>query len=216
MNGIHDMGGMDNMGPVEYEQDEPVFHEPWEGRVYGLLMSWGAWGRWSEWGSFRYALEQIDPADYLSWSYYEKWFSAHERKALETGIVTADELQAGRADPASPIPALSPYDPPSLGSRRLQMDLVAGYKPGDIVRTRELNPVGHIRLPRYVRDKTGEIVSDNGVYALQDTDASGVRLGNIPQHVYTVKFSARDLWGERGHVNDFIYVDLWEGYLEHP
>ena len=52
------------------------------------------------------------------------------------------------------------------------------------------------------------------MYALQDTDQRGVRLGNIPQHVYTVKFSARELWGDRGHARDVIYVDLWEGYLE--
>ncbi|MEZ5490987.1 MAG: nitrile hydratase subunit beta [Gammaproteobacteria bacterium] len=216
MNSIHDMGGMDNMGALEIEPDEPVFHAPWEGRVYGLLMSWGSWGRWSQWGSFRYALEQIAPADYLSWSYYEKWFSVHERKALETGIVTPEELQAGRADPSVPMPELSPYDPPSLGSRRLQVVVPADFQPGERVHTREWNPVGHIRLPRYVRDKTGEIVSDNGVYALQDTDASGIRLGNTAQRVYTVKFSARELWGERGHVNDYVYVDLWESYLEHP
>jgi nitrile hydratase beta subunit len=216
MNGIHDMGGMDNMGPLEVEPDEPVFHQPWEGRVYGLLMSWGSWGQWREWGSFRYALEQIDPADYLSWSYYEKWFAAHESKALETGIVTTSELAAGSADPAAPEPTLSAYSPPSLGSRKLDIDLEAGFKRGDLVRTRQLNPVGHIRLPRYVRDKIGEVVSDNGVYALQDTDEFGVRLGNTPQHVYTVKFDARELWGDRGHARDVIHVDLWESYLEHP
>lgn len=216
MNSIHDMGGMENMEPLEIEVDEPVFHDPWEGRVYGLLMSWGPWGRWQEWGSFRYALEQIDPADYLSWSYYEKWFSVHERKALETGLVTEAELQAGSADPAIPVPELAAYSPPSLGSRKLDMDEPAGFKPGDLARTRELNPTGHIRLPRYVRDKIGEVVSDNGVYALQDTNEFGVRTGNTPQHVYTVRFEARELWGERGHEKDVIHVDLWEEYLEHP
>ena len=216
MNSIHDMGGMDNMGSIEIEQDEPVFHAPWEGRVYGLVMSWGSWGRWQEWGSFRYALEQIDPADYLSWSYYEKWFSVHERKALETGLVTTAELAAGSADQSIPVPSLAPYSPPSLGSRKLDIDLEAGFKPGDLVRTKELNPVGHIRLPRYVRDKIGEVISDNGVYALQDTDESGVRLGNTPQHVYTVRFQARELWGDRGHEKDTIHLDLWEEYLDHP
>ncbi len=216
MNGIHDMGGMENMGSLDVEQNEPVFHEPWEGRVYGLLMSWGSWGQWREWGSFRYALEQIDPADYLSWSYYEKWFVAHENKALETGIVTRSELASGHADAGASEPSLSPYLPPSLGSRKLDIDLDARFKQGDLVRTRQLNSVGHIRLPRYVRDKIGEIVSDNGVYALQDTDEWGVRLGNTPQHVYTVKFDAIELWGDRGHAKDVIHVDLWEGYLEHP
>jgi len=216
MNGIHDMGGMDNLGALGIEQNEPVFHEPWEGRVYGLVMSWSSWGRWQEWGSFRYALEQIDPADYLSWSYYEKWFSVHESKALETGLVTEAELAAGSADPTVPVPELTAYSPPSLGSRKLDSDEPAGFKPGDLVRSKEMNPAGHTRLPRYVRDKIGEIVSDNGVYALQDTDGSGVLLGNTPQHVYTVRFEARELWGDRGHEKDVVHVDLWEQYLEHP
>lgn len=216
MNGIHDMGGMDNLGPLEIERDEPVFHASWEGRVYGLVMTWGSWGRWQEWGSFRYALEQIDPVDYLDWSYYEKWFWVHERKALETGLVTAAELAAGSADRSLPVPELTAYSPPTLGSRKLDMDEPAGFKPGDLVRTRELNPPGHIRLPRYVRDKIGEVISDNGVYALQDTDEFGVRLDNTPQHVYTVRFDSQELWGDRGHEKDLIHVDLWEGYLEQP
>ena len=36
MNGVHDMGGMHGMGPIEHEKNEPVFHAPWEGRVYAL------------------------------------------------------------------------------------------------------------------------------------------------------------------------------------
>ena len=39
MNGVHDMGGQQGMGPVQYEKDEPVFHASWEGRVYALSRS---------------------------------------------------------------------------------------------------------------------------------------------------------------------------------
>ena len=55
MNGVHDMGGMHGMGPFEPESNEPVFHEPWEGRVYALVQSVGPWGRGRKWGSFRSA-----------------------------------------------------------------------------------------------------------------------------------------------------------------
>ena len=41
MNGIHDMGGMHGFGPIEVEKDEPVFHHPWEGRVYAIRRSIG-------------------------------------------------------------------------------------------------------------------------------------------------------------------------------
>ena len=39
MNGIHDLGGMHGLGPVVAEQNEPVFHEEWEGRAFGLFAS---------------------------------------------------------------------------------------------------------------------------------------------------------------------------------
>ncbi len=55
---------------------------------------------------------------------------------------------------------------------------------------------------------------DNGVWALQDTDENGQRLGNFPQHVYTVRFDSQELWGERASPRDIVYIDLWEEYLE--
>ena len=36
MDGIHDMGGMHGLGPIDYEADEPVFHHAWEGRMFGI------------------------------------------------------------------------------------------------------------------------------------------------------------------------------------
>ncbi len=36
MNGIHDMGGMQDMGAIAYAKTEPVFHERWEGRIYAM------------------------------------------------------------------------------------------------------------------------------------------------------------------------------------
>ena len=81
MNGIHDMGGMHGMGRIEYAPDEPVFHEPWERRVWGLIRSVGAYGR-GRWGSSRYDLERMPPAEYLR-SYYERWFQATRGKIFE-------------------------------------------------------------------------------------------------------------------------------------
>ena len=69
-------------------------------------------------------------------------------------------------------------------------------------------------MPRYVRSKTGIVIKDNGVYALQDTNAKDEQTYDDPQHVYTVRFSSRELWGKASHENDFIYLDLWESYLE--
>ncbi|HBR38098.1 MAG TPA: nitrile hydratase subunit beta, partial [Sulfitobacter pontiacus] len=35
MNGGADLGGMMGFGPVVQEEDEPLFHAPWEARALG-------------------------------------------------------------------------------------------------------------------------------------------------------------------------------------
>ena len=217
MNGIHDMGGMDGMGPVVREENEPVFHEPWEGRVYGLGRAIGRWGRGRNWGSFRCALESLPPADYLRLSYYERWFTVHVNRLLASGLVTREELDRGYANSDAAPPELLPAteaEAASLGSGLLDTSVNARFRTNDAVRGRNLHPRGHTRMPRYTRGRRGVVIRDNGVYALQDTNEQGQRLGNIPQHVYTVRFDARELWGERAATGDSVYVDLWEEYLE--
>ena len=215
MNSVHDMGGMHGLGPLEIEQNEPVFHEPWEGRVYGLNTVMSPWGRGRNWAGFRYTLESIPAPDYLRMSYYERWFTMIESRALDSGFLTPEELASGQADPTLPAVQMLPsVQNGSLGSGRLDLDINPALSVDQQVSVKEVNPLGHIRLPRYTRGKLGVIVSNNGIYALQDTDENGQRLGNFPQHVYTVKFTAKELWGENGHDNDRVYVDLWEDYLD--
>jgi len=214
MSDIHDMGGMSGYGPVEVEESELVFHEKWEGRVYALATSWYPWGRYKSWGSFRYNLEKIPPEDYLSMSYYERWFFVNEQKALQSGIVTRAELNNGHADPNHLMPPLDPPPDSSLGSGRLDFEIEAKFDLGDLVKAKEITKCGHNRLPRYIRNKGGVIVGKRGIYALQDTDENDEQPYDDPQHVYTVKFSSRVLWESLGHDNDFVYVDVWESYLE--
>jgi nitrile hydratase subunit beta len=97
MNGIHDMGGMDGFGPVEPEADEPVFHEPWEGRVLALTRGCGAWGKWNIDRS-RFGIEQMPPAAYLSASYYEKWLWRLEKLLVDAGMVTGEEIERRYAE----------------------------------------------------------------------------------------------------------------------
>ena len=212
MNGIHDMGGMHGMGPIVREKDEPVFHEVWERRAFGMQFQMGFWD------SFRYDLERIPPALYLRMSYYERWFTVLVNRLLKTNRIAAAELESGRADPSLPKPSPSPApdrpaDDPG-GAARQNLRVTPRFKPGQRVRSRNIHPEGHTRQPRYTRGKRGTIVRDNGVFALQDTDADGQSLGGKPQHVYTVHFAARELWGTPASARDGVYVDLWEDYLE--
>jgi nitrile hydratase beta subunit len=217
MNGVHDMGGMHGMGPIEYEHDEPVFHAPWEGRVYALNRAMSAWGRWNL-DAWRHDIELLPPADYLRMSYYGKWLAVLERRIVRYGFVTPEELQSGRPAPGSPVaaPILTPDR-----ARRIDRGIPSSHDPsipsrfavGQRVRARNINPVGHTRLPRYARGKLGQIDRDHGVYAFPDTNARYE--GEHRQHVYSVCFAARELWGEQASPRDFVYIDLWDDYLEH-
>lgn len=216
MNGVHDMGGMHGMGPIGHDPDQPIFHEPWEGRVWAISRAVGPWGR-GIWRNFRFELELIPPADYLRMPYYERWFTVIVNRLLRSGYITREELASGKADPSAQRPALPPVPPRPRGAipgtTRLDLKIRARYRTGQQVRARNVNPEGHIRLPRYVRGKRGVVISDHGVWALQDTDAAGASLGG-PQHVYTVRFSARELWGAAASPRDWINVDVWEDYIE--
>src|SRR6185503_2569900 len=99
MNGVHDMGGMQGFGPVEAEgRDEPVFHAPWEGRVFAMRILMGAWRKWNI-DAGRHSIERFAPADYLRWSYYEKWFHSLRTLSCQAGLISQRELESGRPDP---------------------------------------------------------------------------------------------------------------------
>src|SRR5215469_8621662 len=95
MNGIHDMGGMQDMGPVQHEKNEPVFHEEWEGRVFAMLLAAGAWHRWNL-DAFRYTREVLPPVDYLTANYYEQWLSGLVRLLVGRGLLTSEEVESGK------------------------------------------------------------------------------------------------------------------------
>ena len=215
MKRAHDMGGTGGRGPVDPEANEPVFHAPWEGRVFGLRRLLVPWGLGGNWGSFRFAQERVPAADYLRLSYYERWFIALVNVLKAQGVVTEAELTSGASDPEAARPQRRERPPQApLGFGLLDLDVPARFGVGASVRARRVSPPGHTRLPGYAQGRHGTVIRDNGVYALQDTDEHGQQLGDFPQHVYTVRFTGRELWGERGHDRDAVYVELWEDYLE--
>src|SRR4030095_11235064 len=108
MNGVHDMGGQQGMGPVERENNEPVFHASWEGRIYALARAMRAWGKWSL-DTDRNALELLPPVYYLRMSYYERWVVRLAAQVVQYGLVTKEEMERAKAAPGSTKadPALS-------------------------------------------------------------------------------------------------------------
>ena len=217
MNGVHDMGGMQDMGPVQREKNEPVFHERWEGRVFAMMWLGFAWRKWSL-DAMRSAIETIPPADYLRMSYYEKWFAALIALVTGRGLVTRAEIESGKPEAGSPkaTPPVTAQTVPALIARgnpvKRDVPATARFQVGQRVRGRNINPTGHTRLPRYARGKLGSVERDHGVFVFPDTNAH--LLGEKPQHLYSVRFAARELWGEEAPPRDSVYVNLWDDYLE--
>jgi nitrile hydratase subunit beta len=91
MNSVHDMGGMHGMGPIQYEKNEPVFHEPCEARIFALNRAMSAWRKWST-DTSRHAVERIPAPEYLRMSYYEQRLHSLVDLMIKSGLVT----RAGR------------------------------------------------------------------------------------------------------------------------
>jgi nitrile hydratase len=215
MNGVHDMGGMHGLGPIAPEPEGQVFHGDWEGRVLAMTV---ASPTRSNIDAGRHQRELIPGAEYLAMTYYEKWFRSLSELLAAKGLASPQEIASGRpapgtvkAEPALPAAAVETVLT-RPGSYRREAAAAAAFAPGDRVRCRNLNPTGHTRLPRYVRGKAGEIVRWHGAHVFPDSNARGA--GEDPQHLYTVRFTARELWGEAASPRDSVCLDLWEPYLD--
>jgi len=217
MNGVHDLGGMQGMGAIEPEQDEPVFHSEWEARAFALNIAAGAWRKWNI-DAGRHQIELLPAVDYLRMSYYEKWAARLAELLVKHGLVSREEIESGQParSSAKATPPLTAAQVPGLlrsgavASRNVSV--APRFQKGQRVRARNINPAGHTRLPRYARGHVGTVDRDHGVYVFPDTNAHF--LGENPQHVYSVRFTARELWGEQASERDSVYIDLWDDYLE--
>jgi nitrile hydratase subunit beta len=217
MNGVHDLGGMHGFGPVIPEPHEPIFHHQWESRVLACNLAAGRIGGWNIDRS-RHTRESLPPAVYLASSYYEIWLRGLERLLVNHGLVTDDELAAGRslqppapdkspllaADVAAVLRRGGPCDRPVPNPARFAI--------GQQVRARNINPAGHTRLPRYVRGHVGTIELTHGGFVFPDTNAD--LAGEHPQWCYTVRFAGTEIWGAETDPTVSVGVDLFESYLQ--
>jgi len=223
LNSVHDIGGMDGFGPIHRETDEPVFHELWESRVFGMLLT-GAGLPPAPVDALRYRGERLDPIKYLSSSYYERFLAGMENGLIETGTLSLDEIEERvrqfaaepgllmprREDPAVAANITARFRAGNPATRKIRQK--PRFAVGDKIVTRNLNPHGHTRLPRYARGKRGVVVAHHGAHVFPDSNAHG--LGENPQHLYTVRIAMRALWGDSAEANESVLIDLWESYLD--
>jgi nitrile hydratase len=222
MNGVHDMGGLHGFGPLPLEDNEPLFHAPWERRALGLTLAMGATGQWNI-DQSRSARESLPPATYLSSSYYRIWVLGVEKLLQQRGLVTAQELAAGHElEPGRPLARVLRAEAVDAALARgtpteRPATTPARHAVGDRVRALNRHPAGHTRLPRYVRGHVGTVARVHGAHVWADCHAAsapGQPFDEAPQWLYTVAFDGRELWGDDAEPGTCVSVDAWESYLE--
>ena len=213
-NAIHDMGGMHGFGKVEPEENEPVFHEDWESRVYAMNRAMGPLRLWTI-DEGRASQETLPPSVYVSASYYLRWLLGLARRMLDLDLISQEELEAGRSLTTTDKPnrIFTPKDADNLTRGSFERDAPAPprFKAGDRVRTLNINPATHTRLPRYARDKLGVIEAIRGCHVYPDAVANGG--GEDPKWLYTVVFPGQLLWGEDSDPSVTVSIEAFEPYL---
>jgi nitrile hydratase len=219
---MHDLGGRrESFGPVPYTATESVFHEEWEGRVFGIAtFVQTVFG--PNFDSFRAVMEKLPPEEYRG-PYYGRWLSVLERMlgGYVRGTKSAPKLKvAGAAFSVRHVLARPTL--PRFMNVQVMPRIVGGakralqtpkFKLGDAVRVRAERHDGHTRQPGYVTGRRGTIVEHRGAAVFADVHAGPTR-AKVAEHLYTVAFEGAELWADRAEPNTEIRIELFEPYLE--
>jgi nitrile hydratase len=206
MDALHDLGGKQGFGTVANE-DEPVFHEPWEKSVFAAVLGVLRGGIANN-SQFRHAMERMDPAHYLTASYYERWMTGITTLLVERDLVSREDLEAraGGAFPLAPNPEVTDVPDPAADGD------TARFAPGDAVVVTKDRPSWHTRCPEYVRGRRGEVVAIRGAAPAPNVEVH--RNERVPEQTYSVSFDGSELWGSDAEPGTSIVVDLFQSYLE--
>ena len=202
MDGMHDLGGKQGFGRVRYTRDARPFHAGWEVRANSLYVFALRRGIFNM-DEYRHAIERMEPRHYLTASYYERSLTGLATLLVEKGVLTHAELEQ-RAGGGFPLAA------PSAPGRSNAVERER-FRPGDRVRVRDDYVPGHVRMPGYIRGKTGVVVSESPAYPFPDAHAHGIAAEEEP--TYDVRFRAEDLWPNSAD-SALVHVGVFQSYLE--
>ena len=209
----HDLGGKD-FGPVEVTTDEPPFHAEFEGIAWAISRSARAPEITIDW--WRHCRELINRDDYLNRPYFDSWMQTDMATYIDGGFFTMEELLTGEIDkpaqlpPETTTPEVIDLNRSANRDFSTPMNSAPKFQIGDAVTMLATPPEGHTRLPLYAAGKTGVIHAHHSGHLYPDAGARGEHRG---EHLYTVVFSATDLFGNTAGPKDKIYLDLWEPYF---
>ncbi len=218
MDGIHDLGGKLGFGPVAIDHDDgPPFHEPWEGRMLGIVRAISQPPDWNV-DKFRHTVELEEPVHYLTKSYFDRWYKAQACMLIGSGLASVEELVAGKSDgtkvtglrPPMSVDVVAKLKRRATNFERPHDDLPR-FRIGDDIVVRNLNPTGHSRLPAYARGRAGAITAYHGAHVFPDASARGE---SRAEPLYTVRFGLGELFPEAEGLSDRVHLDLWESYLD--
>jgi nitrile hydratase len=224
VNGVHDLGGLEGLGPINPTPEEPVWHSEWEKSAFSMFLPFVFTGLTLD--QFRHGIEKLHPVEYLAGRYYEHWIHTVEQNFIDKGIISHEELEERTRkyleNPDAPMPQGPAEDPGDTfiqiyktGASTLREDAgkEAQFAAGDRVRVKNVNPSGHTRCARYLRGKEGVVTEVYGAFVFPDTNAH--EQGENPERVYNVEFESGHVWGTGTNgENHKIRFDLWEPYLE--
>lgn len=217
MNGVHDMGGMQCFGPVIPEEDEPIFHGEWEKKALAITVAMGFCGNWNL-DISRFARESLPPDFYLSSSYYQIWIAGLEQLMLKRDMVSQEELQSGKLieSPIAVKRVVSAQEMPAALAKGGPVDREPfreqAFAVGDQVKTLNMNPSGHTRLPGYAREKSGVVAGIQGFHVYPDANAK--EEDDAAHWLYSIAFSSEELFGSNAEPGGEVMIDCWEPYLE--
>lgn len=202
MDGVHDLGGTQGFGGVRYAPGAQVFHAAWEMRANALYALCARRGIINM-DEYRHAIERMEPRHYLGAGYYERSLTGLATLLVEKGLATAQELNvlAGGRFPLALPAAAGRVNAP--GRHR--------YQAGDAVNVRNEHFSGHVRMPAYIRGKSGVVVAVSPAYPFPDAHAHGLDAEHEP--TYDVRFRSIDLWPDACDAA-MVHVGVFESYLE--
>jgi len=219
VSGVADLGGTEGWGRVTTPTAaEPVFARKWESRAFALALLTMSRVSGRNRDAFRHALERLDRDDYFQDGYYGRWLSGAELMLVDSAILAPGAVEARtrrlRGEDVEELPVPEPnkpgYAPTAAGSLRTVEEPPA-FAPAHVVRAKDTHPTGHTRLAGYLRGHLGVVETVQPAALLPDTHA--LLLGENPQHVYTVRFDSRELWGAEAEPFQ-VTAELYESYLE--
>jgi nitrile hydratase subunit beta len=231
----HYLGGLEGLGPVKFEKR--VFVESWEKRIFGIHVAMmalssqlslpGTPSKFKEiwtWADLRKGAESLNPFDYFKYRYYEKWLGGISGFFVTKGYITEDELEARTNEILANPSSAAKHGGDSAIDKRIVTYLVEGdngqrdasaaplFKEGEKVLVKNVPTVEHTRLPGYLRERVGTIVTlyPKAYTYLTSTGPDGI---GPAMPVYCVRFDPKAIWTGNTEPNVKIYADLYEAYL---